>query len=593
MAFITLVILLLSAYVPYIHSTHNNEYAIGPVSECSGQPEDLGAVIKTCYRRCMIDPEPVGRKTIQIHQSIDGSSGPMVVECSKIVQTQAFTQTWTFSTIKTDVKHHFAPVTEDECRRAIGENCPEYDCNHRESDELDPEYHYGSTTTVKKETISLIAMPSSVQLLDDSAVISPLSTDNSFRMDAQVGTDKLKLYLWMRPKKVSQCPFKESSKYGCDEYKGSDGSKYFMCSQGRFSVTPPPEDKDVASSICPGLKLSAEGFAYKEVEANAESALASTSLYANPSICPGLKLSAEGFAYKEVEANADSAEHGRVYITRTQSMAGDAEYLRHKITQALTHLDSEICTNQCEILSLETRTSSKTESLIRVGMTFYKVFHNGTATRCGPITGCKLTKPLVMCGNPPRLGVTCSTKSGLWDPLMPYMTPQGVCMKPDSGEKLTFKLGTREYIVDYDLIVHADRNFSHGVYPTAFSDLHQSGIQLSVSDLKTLKGDWMGAKSATGGLSSAKNVSSYIDSPTLSIGSIVMTGFNSVLSFFGSLEHIIGAIVIFCAVFASVCLTVKLVRWTRSAEYVRAPTVEMTQTSERTPMKRAASVVWM
>ncbi|DBA37101.1 TPA_asm: G [Pelargonium alphacytorhabdovirus 1] len=497
------------------------KYAIGPVCECLNPAEDLGGIVKTCYRRCMMEPEPRGRVTVELHQSVEESKGPSVVECTRVIQEQIFTQFWTFSTEASPLSHSHAPVTEEECKAAIQTNCPDYNCNHREADSLEPEYHYGSSTTVRKETISLLTVPSSIMVRGKKLLISPMSTPDLYDAGALIGSDHGKVYLWRDGMTSSGCPFKASASYGCDEYQGSDGSRYYMCSNGRFSIT--PVEDDVA-----------------------------------PSDCKGLKLSSEGFLYTLGDAPAKEDKNGRIYITQTQGMTGDADYLRHKIQQSLTHLDSEICTNQCEILALESRVSNSKEPIVRVGMTYYKLYGNGTATVCKTINGCRLTKPRVLCGNPPRIGITCATNSGLWDPLQPYMVPGGVCMKPDQAEKLSFLLGSSSYVVDDDLTIAADRNFSHGVFPTSFNDLHQSGVQLKIDDLRGLKSDWDQSKSEKKGLSASTSRTREIRSPSLSIGESVMNVMRAIPSFFSTLEHAIGVGIIIIMAICSLWITIKL-----------------------------------
>ncbi|DBA37174.1 TPA_asm: G [Primula alphacytorhabdovirus 2] len=518
------IIWMLTAAILFSRSNgvHDYQYAIGPVCECMDPAVDLGGLIKTCYRRCLMEPEPHGRVTIQMHQSSDSSHGPPVVECSRVVQEQTFTQTWTFSTVASKLSQWTEAITEDDCKIAIQANCPDYNCNHREADELTPEYHYGSATTVRQKTTSLLTIPSSIMARGEKLLISPMSTPDLYDVEAKIGSSKGKIYLWKDGISRNGCPFESVTSYGCDEYKGSDQSTYYMCAGGRFSVT--PTGGEIA-----------------------------------PQECSGLRASTEGFLYKLGSPAATEETNARIFITQSQGMTGDTDYLRHKIQQSLTHLDSEICTNQCEILALESRVSYSREAIVRLGMTYYKLYGNGTATVCKTINGCRLTTPKVMCGNPPRIGVTCASNSGLWDPLKPYMVPEGSCLKPDAAEKLSFHLGSSTYVVDDDLTIVADRNFSHGVYPTSFSDLHQSGVQLKIGELRELKSQWDLSKSSPKGLSTSTDRSHVIDSPSLSVGGFAMGILRSIPSLFSTIEHVVGIVIITGLAAITILFILKLV----------------------------------
>nr|DBA36974.1 TPA_asm: G [Chelidonium alphacytorhabdovirus 1] len=502
----------------------NYKYAIGPVCECTGEAKPLGDYIKTCYRRCLLDPEPLGRKTVQIHQTAEKRGGPKVVECSRIIQEQKFTQMWTFSTEAGILTTRSEPVTEEECRNAIRENCPDLNCNHREKTIYQPEYHYGSTTTVRRETISLVSMPSTLMIEAGKMRISPLSTPDLYLASAKKGFYAGKVYIWEDDLSQGDCPFEPAGSYGCDEFKGSDKEPYYMCSGGRFSITPTRNGNDVAGGICPGLKLASEGF-----------------------------------FYKLIDENASEEKHSRLFITQLQNMQGDADYLRHKVQQAVTHLDSEICSNQCELLALESRLTTSAEPIVRVGMSYYRIYENKTAVLCKTVSGCRLSEPFLTCGNPPRIGVSCSTNSGLWDPLKPYMTPGGVCTKPDFVEKLSFMLGSESYVVDQDLTIQANASYAHGIYPTAFSDFHQSGIQMSITDLAKLKPSWDSSKGNGSGVSKTESVLRKIESPSVSIGAKAMGILESVSHAFSNVEHAIGMAIIVIMIIVSLSFGLKLI----------------------------------
>ncbi|DBA37064.1 TPA_asm: G [Mentha alphacytorhabdovirus 1] len=527
--------LLISLLACCSSSEHNYKYSIGPVCECFDEAMPIGDIIKTCYRRCLMDPEPLDRVSVQIHQSMSSSSGPPVVECTKIRQKQTFSKTWTFSTIAGPLTQTTIPVTKEECENAIMENCPSYACNHREPDSIDGEYHYGSDTQVIRDTVSLLTVPSSIMVMSGKLKISPMSTPDLYSDEERYGEHAMTKYLWKESIKDSSCPFEAAATYGCDRYSGSDGNTYYMCAGGRFSITPADKNRPVAAQICPDLYRSEEGFLFKVLPVSASSDL-----------------------------------HSRIYITQTQGMSGDIDYLRHKIQQTATHLDSEICSNQCEILAMESRLNRMNDPILRVGMSYYKMYGNGTATKCKTIHGCRLSEPKIMCGNPPRVGITCATNSGLWDPLKPYTEPSGSCPKPDKVEKLTFSLGSEHYVVDDDLTIMAERNFSHGVYPTSFSDLHQGGIQMKIQDLQRLKNDWVSAKDY-GSFSKTTVSRSNVSSTASDLGESVMGYVEKIPNFFNSVEHAVGTGVIVLASMMFLWLASKIIRAFPSNRTENAP----------------------
>nr|UNG40237.1 G protein [Tomato yellow mottle-associated virus] len=483
------------------------EKSIGPVASCHGDLVSTGSVIKSCYHRCMMDPEPVDRANLELYKVKTNLDGPEVIECAKIKQRQTFTQTWSFSTIKSPVSHEFLRVTKEECDKAIADNCPDKHCNHRERDELEEEYHYASDTVKEATTISLITMPSSIQVSGSTINISPMSAKNYYSSQDGMAKEDGKMYIWDSGFVVSGCPYEPVTTYGCDMYQDSDNRRYYMCSGGRFSITAPDLDESDMSSKCPGMKRAIEGF-----------------------------------IYKKVEKTAASHDHSRLAITQTADMKADVDYLRHKVQQIATHLDSEICQLQCEVLSVESRLTRKDSAIVRVGMNYYKMYDNGTMAGCLTLHGCRMTKPSIYCGNPPRIGVTCTENNGLWDPTTIELKRGGVCMKPDQNEKLSISLGSEHYVVDDSLRVHMNSSNMHGVYMTSFSDLHQSSVQWTISDLDTLKPEWNGQKSGKGGLSRSVEKHTALLTPAISVGSSLVSACRSLSDGFISVEHIVGSV---------------------------------------------------
>lgn len=499
------------------------EKSVGPVASCGGELVPAGSVIKSCYHRCLMDPEPVDRTNLELYRVSKNIDGPTVVECAKVRQRQTFTLTWSFSYIKSPVTHEFLRVTKEECDKAITDNCPNRQCNHREADDLEEEYHYASDTVKEVVTISLMSMPSSVQLVGETINISPLSAKTYSPLSDGMSKEDGKIYIWDSKYEIEGCPYEPVTTYGCDMYQDSDKRRYYMCSGGRFVVTAASVDEADLSSRCKGIRRSVEGF-----------------------------------LYKHTEKEASSSDHSRLAISQTSEMKADVDYLRHKVQQIATHLDSEICQTQCEILAVESRLSRKDGSLVRIGMNYFKLFDNGTISGCLTLHGCRLTQPHIYCGNPPRMGVTCTENNGLWDPTTIELKRGGICSKPDRSEKLTISLGSEHYIVDDSMKISINTSSRHGIYMTSFSDLHQSSMQWKITEIDDLKPEWVGQKEGKGGLSKSIEKSTVLNTPSFTIGSNVMKAYKCVSDYVMSVEHAVGLIVIFIMSIAGILFALKM-----------------------------------
>ncbi|DBA37093.1 TPA_asm: G [Ocimum alphacytorhabdovirus 1] len=487
--------------------------SVGPIVHCTNETRSIETVIKECYHHCLMDPEPKDRVTLMIKQLKKDTNGPEVVECSKVKLTQTFTMTWTFSTMKSEPTHEFLPVSGAECEEAIKTNCPDRKCNHREKDSLEEEYHYASDTTKTETTISLITMSSIIARDGDVIKISPLSATKFVDVKEGGLKEDLKVYTWNSGYDLKSCPYESTQRYACDSYEGTDGMPYYMCSGGRFSVTPVSKEEPDLTSVCPGLKQSHEGFLYSKADS---------------------------------QANQD--KHSRLSITKTQDMDANTDYLRHKIQQIATHLDSEICHNQCEILSLESRVSKEDSRILRIGLDYFKTTeYSSSLVVCKTLHGCRLSEPKTFCGNPPRVGVSCTHISGLWDPTTVELSTGGICLKPDLDERLHVSVGGRLYSVDDNLMIHLNLSGLSGVYPLGFSNLHQSGIQLTVEELGKMRPEWVDNKAKMGGISKTTESSRRINSPSFNIGSKIVEFWKGIEVEFDSIEHYLGGFVIFSA----------------------------------------------
>ncbi|QQL94322.1 glycoprotein [Kenyan potato cytorhabdovirus] len=488
--------------------------SIGPLVYCTDDSRTVESIIKECYHHCLSDAEPESRATLSLHQIKKDAKGPNVVECTKVKISQTFTMTWTFATVKSEVIHEYLPVTGAECEDAIAKNCPDRLCNHREKDNLAEEYHYASETEKTETTISLITMSSILARDGEELMISPLSATKFANVKDGGLKEDNKVYTWDSSFELKYCPYEHVQRYACDRYSGTDGMPYYMCAGGRFSVTPLSKDEPDMTKVCSGVKASHEGF-----------------------------------LYAKVDSQANQHTHSRLAITKTQDMDANADYLRHKIQQIATHLDSEICHNQCEILSLESRVTRRDSVILRIGLDYFKTIKNASKLSvCKTLHGCRLAEPKTFCGNPPRVGVSCTHVSGLWDPTKVELETGGVCLKPDNDETLRITIGGKHYSVDDNLMITVNASDQAGVYPLGFSNLHQSGIQLTVEDMGKMRPDWVDNKNAPGGTSKAIDTQRKIKSPSFDMGSRIVQAWKSVTTEFDSIEHYLGGVAIFLCV---------------------------------------------
>ncbi|DBA37019.1 TPA_asm: G [Ficus alphacytorhabdovirus 1] len=525
--------------------------SIAPVADCKGDLVDIGSEIRRCYIQCEGYSEPKKGLSLGIYAS--SAKGPDVLECRKLRMEQSFTQTWTFSTISGELRLTQLDITLDECKSARDQNCPAGNCNVREPDSIPPEYHYASTTTVSVDVITLLTAESALWYSRGVEYISPIGSTESFLSSDREKVDNKVAYIWGNVNDQRTCPYDVIGIYGCDEFDEGE-NLFYSCSGGDITVTPRH----------PPLEL-------------------------HDKICPGAMVSEEGFIYRLEEAKLDSDKRGRLAIDVSEGTAeaADTTYLRHKVQQVATRLSSDICFTQCELLSLEVRTSNKSEHLVRIGNRHYLYYPNGTAQICLPTHGCKLPENIAMCGSPPRVSIACNGKTRFWNPVLPYITPGGVCHKPDHEEQLEFLLGSSKYNVDKDLTIQLNKTQYHGIYQNEFMRYHNGRLSLKVDELRDLGKKWKAAKEGPVSNSKIEARSKKIDSPHISIGAWVTGAVSGFFSSIHTLESIIGlALILFVLV-----LTIKLIliimnvnnksarfkqtRYERANDHEMAPTLWM------------------
>ncbi|DBA36966.1 TPA_asm: G [Cardamine alphacytorhabdovirus 1] len=494
---------------------------VAPVADCAGNVIDFGVMVRTCFMRCSGPPEPEEALTVHIFHM--QGEGPRVVECFRVEFSQDFTQTWTFSTIAGEMRRRPVYISEADCTAAVEKNCVNHDCNMREPDSLTPEYHYGSVTTVKSTMTMLMSSPSVLYIDNNIFHVSPAGSELRFDASKEIGRSKESVYIWKKTAHPDNCPLSVVGVYGCDRYKDKDDD-FYSCSGGRIALTPREGNQDILSA------------------------------------CSGLKLSEEGFLYNLTKGSPQESSSGRlgIEVRAGTAEAEDTSYLRHKIQQVATKVDSDVCLNKCEIMSLEARSSNKTNHLIRAGMDNFLLLANGTAKYCKPNHGCRLPERPTFCGNPPRVSIICNNHARYWNPLKPYTEPDMPCYRPDATESLTFSLGTTHYDVDKGLKIKVPQSAYHNSYTNEFLRYHNSHLQMDVKTLDELKAGWRDSKSSSGSLGIITNSSAKIQAPHVSIGESILGTVGSVFSSIKSIEAIIGVVFILVIIGATVALLEKI-----------------------------------
>nr|WNV48270.1 MAG: glycoprotein [Cnidium virus 2] len=449
---------------------------IGLYGVCGADHLNVERVLSECYSRCIRLLQPDGGYTLTVHQSDVRNAGPLVVECRKVTLEQIFTKIWLFSTSRTEPRTSYKPVSEGECRDVVKKNCLSYDCNIREPHELEEEYHYASDTTSRKTFITAISMPSSLTTDGSKIMILPIGSEAKFDIKSERGTSGHAVYMWKDRSYSDECPFSPAAKYGCNYYTNVASDKHYLCAKGGFSVT---------------LGWSLET--------------------AYPA-CKNLYISREDLIY-EVEKGDNMQLHSqRLDMTDVQYKQEDTESFRNKMNHVLSNLDSDMCMMQCEMLSLEARIRRDSPRLLKIGRSLILLEANGTGIGCSTAYGCRLSKPHVFCGSPPRIGIECTGQSGYWDPTTPYLISGDTCSKPRQNETLIMTAGHHSYNVDEDMTVLVPSGFMHGKQLDLFSREHMDGLQFTREDVSNLRSSWISAKGSSSGLpfevSSDRNITS-------------------------------------------------------------------------------------
>nr|UQU68828.1 glycoprotein [Sambucus cytorhabdovirus] len=454
---------------------------VGPYGVCGSDHLNIETVLSECYSRCVRPPQPNGGFTIVVHQSDVQNAGPSVVECRRVTLEQIFTKSWLFSTSRSEPRVTYDLASESECRDLIQKNCPSYDCNIREPHSLEEEYHYASDTVIKKTFITAISMPSSLTTDGSKIMILPLGSESKFDISLERGLSGLAVYIWKEITYAGVCPFKPAASYGCDFYNNVAADKHYLCAKGGFSIT---------------LGWSLER--------------------AYPA-CKGLSISREGLIYEPRKGDNLQLHSQRLDMTDVQYKQEDTESFRSKMNHVLSNIDSDMCMMQCELLSLEARIKRESPRLLKIGKSLILLEPNGTGIGCALAYGCRLSRPHVFCGSPPRMGVECTGQSGYWDPSTPYLISGDSCAKPRKNETLTLTAGHHVYNVDDDMTILIPSGFMHGKQLDLFSRDHMDGLQFTRKDIADLRSSWLNTKNSDASSYHETETARNISSPSMTL----------------------------------------------------------------------------
>lgn len=517
---------------------------IGPYGICGSAHLNIESVFSDCYSRCVKPPQPNGGYTLIIHQADVQNTGPTTVECRKVTMEQIFTKSWLFSTSKTEPRITSESVSENECMEVIRKNCPSYDCNIREPHNLGEKYYYASDTILKKTFVTAISMPSSLTTDGNKIMILPLGSETSFDIREERGISGNGMYVWKEQTYTDLCPFKPAAKYGCDFYSNVDTDKHFVCAKGGFYISF-------------GWDLET---AYPK--------------------CKGLVLSREGIIYEAKKGDNARLHSQRIDMTDTHYKHEDTESFRDKMNHVLANFDSDMCMLQCEVLSLEARARRNTFKLLKVGSSLILLEPNGTGIGCKSAYGCKLSKPRVFCGSPPRIGIECTGQSGYWDPTSPYLTSGDFCARPKSDEVLKITAGHHLYNVDADLTILVPSGLLHGRTADVFSRDHMDRLQFSKKDMSELRAHWSASKSTSGVEAYESSSSSKITAPILGYNILQLPG--TLAHYLSQKTHEIAVfLVVLCFVLISIWVGVKIVVMSTLVKHISQVSLRDKQENKR------------
>ncbi|BAM36034.1 glycoprotein [Persimmon virus A] len=484
--------------------------SVGPIAVCGKKSLNIETTLSECFERCRRMPQPTSTAKIGLHQVTAKGLGPRVVECKKVTITQQFVETWTFSTWKSTPTREYSLPSEEECKTVISKKCGTLECDIREPTSLTEDYLYASTNFKKETYISLITMPSSFFTSGVELMIMPLASEDQFSVTRESGESTTARYYWKKVDPLTECPFERvGQQYRCDYFEIDKNDKHWLCNRGGFSLTPKSEIETVIP-VCKGLVQSKEGMIYEILDKSDKLSIWSQ------------RLSSVGTTYKDA----------------------DTDWLKEKINHMMSSMDSDLCILQCQILSLEARMYQSSSRVLKIAANIILLRPDGTGEKCETAHGCKLSTPHLMCGDPPRVAITCTGTSAYWDPKEPYALMDGHCSKPGKNEKLTFSARHHTYVIDDDLKSLLPSGFMHRKTHDLFSIDHLKGLQFKQEDIDEIRTSWNAHKTSE---SSAELTDSSVDKDHCGIMIDIITGSKKLLSgvvdYFSYIKYLVYVIV--------------------------------------------------
>ncbi|DBA37047.1 TPA_asm: G [Ilex alphacytorhabdovirus 1] len=452
------------------------KHSLSPIAACDDKRRvDQFKKVEECHLACTSPPDSKGRVKLTIYKDASDAVSPIAVRCEKVMISQTFTETWTFSQISGPLETKSLPITLDECKEAIKRKCPDYNCDLHPPSELKADYYYASDNIQTETHLKLSRVHTT--LVNQGGMLSlAIASESTHKMynDGYWESDEENyIYLWDTSKTLTKCPFTPGVSYGCDKWKLQE-SINIICSQGRLAF-------ETSGSIHMGDQ------------------------------CGGVRMSPEGIMYKEDKPSADT-DYGsqRISMLSTNKMTGDLETVRVLAANGLAQLDSDICSLECELANLEIRTSRTQSTVVRTGAGYILLTPKRDAYECSKVIHCSMIKPYSFCGNPPRVHIKCDGRNYYWNPESNYVIVNNGCDKPREDEEFKIHLGDHIYNLDKDMTIEVPANHSSSLRTRSY--LLSQGSLIDFEDLDSMRMGWVNFKSKQNEsyyLSEAKSINTH------------------------------------------------------------------------------------
>nr|DBA37079.1 TPA_asm: G [Morinda alphacytorhabdovirus 1_Ile] len=488
-------------------------HSVGPLAICNGGDLSAHEYVQNCFQKCVKPDAPEGHGSLLIYGVVERSGGPKVVQCSKIRMSQTFTETWTFSQITSTPIVSMLPITFEECRAHLASECPDKNCNIRAPPNLMSEFHYASDTTIVRDYLNLISVPSGIDMLEDNIKITPMGSKISYPLSLGQGADDTSVYIW-DPSEIKECPFTSAAVVGCDRYTGT-----------------------VDSLVCRSSRITLDQFS-KSVPLKG--------------VCQDLKRSPSGLIFKWTEGDTQNRrDMKKLYLTAVTTTNQDAAHVRVQTNEALSVIDEDLCQIQCELLELVTRINLGKEILSRLGNSYVLATTEGYLKKCSPLITCRLAKPHYYCGSPVRIGVICDGQAMLWNPLKSYIENHTVCHKVSASEKLRMTVGNHIYDIADDMTINATASDSVGLSHDTLM-ISASSINNEIVDPREVRESWIGGDHRR---STEKDLA-HEESHTVDHWDVVGEGWSFSIDLFRRVKDIVSKIYFIVAALATIFLLI-------------------------------------